>query len=282
MGTPIGTLHVVGTPIGNLEDITFRAVRVLSEVHVIAAEDTRVTRRLLQRYHIETPLMSYHQHTSGARRAQIVDMLRAGKSVALVSDAGMPGFSDPGAALVEACLEANIPVTVAPGPTASSAALAISGFSGREHVFLGFLPAKSGDRKAALERVAQQPGALIAYEAPHRLVASMTDMRAVLGDRRAVCARELTKKFEEIARGTLCELIQAFTEKAPRGEFTVIVESAPAARESAADVQESAEEVRELIELGLSRSRAVSHVARKRGLSRSALYAAVHQEGDGS
>ena len=274
MATKPGTLYVIGTPIGNLEDITLRALRLLSEVDLIAAEDTRVTRTLTRRHNIDTPLTSYHGHTGGKRLAQLVRKLQDGSSIALVSDAGMPGFSDPGVKLVAACAEAGVPVVVVPGPTASSAALAASGFPGREHVFLGFLPAKSGERRRALQRIAQQEGALVLYEAPHRLLESLADMHALLGDRRAVCARELTKRFEEMVRGTLSELIAHFTETAPRGEFTVVVEGAPPTVDI--DTDDAVSEVAELVEAGLSQSRAIAHVAKRRGLPRNTLYRAVH------
>jgi len=274
MATKPGTLYIVGTPIGNLEDITLRALRLLSEVDLIAAEDTRVTRTLTRRHHIDTPLTSYHGHTGGKRLAQLVRKLQGGSSIALVSDAGMPGFSDPGVKLVAACAEAGIRVVVVPGPTASSAALAASGFPGREHVFLGFLPAKGGERRSALQRVAHQQCPLVFYEAPHRVLESLADMQVVLGDRRAVCARELTKRFEETVRGTLSELIAHFTETAPRGEFTVVVEGASPTVD--VDTDDAVAEVAELVDAGLSQSRAIAHVAKRRGIPRNALYRAVH------
>jgi 16S rRNA (cytidine1402-2'-O)-methyltransferase len=279
MSVEPGTLYVVGTPIGNLEDVTLRALRVLAEVDVIAAEDTRSTRTLAARHNIQTPLLSYHQHSGDRRRREILDMLRRGKSVALVSDAGMPGFSDPGADLVRACAQAGIPVTVVPGPTASSAALAASGLPARECTFIGFLPARRGERRKALERLAGRQGALVFYEAPHRLVASLEDMLAVLGDREAVCARELTKRFEEMARGALSELRARFASEKPRGEFTLVVAGAGRAEE--ADLTAARREVEDLVEAGLSRSRAAAHVARRTGLPRSRLYQAGKKAEEG-
>jgi 16S rRNA (cytidine1402-2'-O)-methyltransferase len=269
-----GTLYLVGTPIGNLEDLSLRARRVLGEVEVIAAEDTRVTQKLLARYELHTPLLSYHEHSGPRRREEILALLRAGKDVALVSDAGMPGISDPGAELVCECVAAGLPVTVIPGPTAVTTALAVSGFLAQEYTFLGFLPARSGPRRAALRSVAGRPGSLACFEAPHRLVESLTDLREVLGDRKALCARELTKKFEEIVRGPLSELVAHFTEHAPRGEMTVVVEGG-AAEEKGGDLAAGVEEAKELIAGGLSASRAAAHVAKWRGLSRRALYQAV-------
>jgi 16S rRNA (cytidine1402-2'-O)-methyltransferase len=274
-----GTLYIVGTPIGNLEDITLRAIRVLGEVDVIAAEDTRVTQTLLRKHGIQTRLVSYHAHSGGKQQAELVNMLREGKSVALASDAGMPGFSDPGARLVAACAEAGIPVTVIPGPTASSAALAVSGLSGREHLFLGFLPSKGGERRQALAAVKGQRGALVLYEAPHRVMETLKDMLEVLGDRQAVAARELTKKFEEIARGKLSELVEHFTQIEPRGEFTLVV--AGTTDEAEPDIASAVEEVRELVEAGLSRSRAIEHVAKHRDVPRNKLYRAVVESSGG-
>ena len=272
-GNGPGTLYIVGTPIGNLEDITLRALRVLGEVAIIAAEDTRVTQTLLRRHEIATPLVSYHQHASERRIAELIGMLKTGKSVAMVSDAGMPGFSDPGARLVAACASEGIPVVVIPGPTASSAALAVSGFSGREHLFMGFLPAKVGDRRKALQGVAWFRGALVLYEAPHRVLETLKDVIEVLGDRQAVAARELTKKFEEVVRGSASELLDHFEKTEPRGEFTIAI--AGATDGPAPDLEAAVDEVQELVKAGLSRSRAVEHVARHRGIPRNQLYRAV-------
>jgi len=274
-----GTLYVVGTPIGNLEDISLRALRVLRECDLIAAEDTRHTRKLLERHEIATPLTSYHQHSGERKLRELVRMMESGKTIALVSDAGMPGFSDPGAKLVLTCVEARLTVSVIPGPTASSAALAISGFSGREHVFLGFLSAKSGERRKTLARVAQQRGALIFYEAPHRLVDSLADMAEVLGDREAACARELTKRFEEMKRGKLSELVAYFREVEPRGEFVIIVRGET--EEVEADITQAVDEVQDLVQAGLSQSSAIAHVAKWRDVSRNALYRAVHGRKEG-
>jgi 16S rRNA (cytidine1402-2'-O)-methyltransferase len=278
MAVEPGILYLVGTPIGNLEDITLRALRVLGVVHAIAAEDTRVTRKLLRRHGIETALLSYHRHSGEKRRAKILEMLRQGETIALVSDAGMPAISDPGAHLVADCAAAGIPVVVIPGPTALSAALAASGLLAKEFLFLGFLPARAGPRRKALQRAARQPGAIVCYEAPHRLLESLGEMRAVLGDRPAVCARELTKRFEEVVRGSLAELVARFSGGPPKGEMTVIVEGAAPA-EPEADISQAVDEVRALVTAGLPTSRAVAHVAKRSGLRRSDLYrAAVEQE----
>jgi 16S rRNA (cytidine1402-2'-O)-methyltransferase len=272
-----GTLYLVGTPIGNLEDITLRARRVLGEVDLIAAEDTRVTRTLLDRYEIGTPLTSFHEHSRPQKIAEIIAALQQGKSVAVVSDAGMPAISDPGADLVAACVQAGLPLMVVPGPTAVATALAASGFLAQEYLFLGFLPNRTGPRREVLRRAAQQPGALVCFEGPHRLVESLIDMQEVLGDREAICARELTKKFEEIVRGRLSELIAHLAAQPPRGEVTIVVKGEPVG-EKQGDLAQGAAEARELMDLGLPASRAAAHVAKWRHLPRRDIYQAVARE----
>jgi len=273
-----GMLYLVGTPIGNLEDITLRALRVLGEVDIVAAEDTRVTRRLLQRYELKKRLVSYHEHSGPRRLEELVEALKAAKRVALVSDAGMPGISDPGARLVKACAEAGIEMAVIPGPTAPASALAVSGVPTREFLFLGFLPSRAAARRKALGRVAGQEGAIVCFEAPHRLRESLEDMREVLGDREAACARELTKLFEEVVRGRVSDLIAHFAEQEPRGEMTLVL--AGAREKGEVDLSEALGEVRELVEAGLARGRAVAHVARRRGVPRSKLYRAALGDGE--
>lgn len=268
-----GTLYLVGTPIGNLEDITLRGQRVLREVDVIAAEDTRVTRRLLDRYQIRTPLVSYHEHSGPRRLGELLVMLREGKQVALVSDAGMPGISDPGAEMVRACAEAGIPIVVVPGPTAVSAALAAAGLPAQQYLFLGFLPSRPAQRREALRRAAQQTGPIVCFEAPHRLRESLEDIRAVLGDRQAAVAREITKRFEEVVRGTMPELIAHFAEHQPRGEVTIVIAGGAAAEERT-DLATALEEMQELVAAGLAPSRAAAHVAKWRKLPRRQLYQA--------
>jgi 16S rRNA (cytidine1402-2'-O)-methyltransferase len=269
-----GTLYLVGSPIGNLEDVTLRALRVLGEVDLIVAEDTRVARKLLARHGITAKVLSYHEHSRKRRLDEILEKLRSGSDVAAVSDAGMPGISDPGARLVQSCVEAGIPVAVAPGPTALACALAVSGMRAQEFLFLGFLPARRGERRRRLQGALAHEGPIVCYEAPHRVRESLADMQDVLGDRRAVCARELTKRFEEVLRGTLSELVERFAEVEPRGEFTVVVEGAPHER-AEIDLADAVTEVGELVEAGLQRSRAVAHVARRRGLPRNRLYRAA-------
>lgn len=214
-------LYVVATPIGNLEDISLRAIRVLREVRLIAAEDTRKTRRLLTAYDIKTPMTSYYEHNKLAKLDRILDRLREG-DIALVSEAGMPGVSDPGYELIVAAGERNIPVVPVPGPSAVTTALAVSGLPTDRFLYIGFLPGKSGARRRALESVADESGTIIVLEAPHRLKVSLEDIMDVLGDRRLAVCRELTKLHEEVFRGTVSEAMKHFTK--PRGEFTLVIE----------------------------------------------------------
>ena len=216
-------LYVVATPIGNLEDITLRALRVLREVDLIAAEDTRHTRKLLTRYDIDTPVTSYHQNNERTKAAALVRRLEAGESMALVSDAGTPTISDPGYHLIRAAAGKGVPVTPVPGVSAATAALSVSGLATDRFVFQGFLPARQSRRKEALRLLQDEERTLVFYEAPHRIRESITDMREVLGDREAVVGRELTKVHEELLRGTLSELAAGLEEAAPRGEFVMVV-----------------------------------------------------------
>jgi 16S rRNA (cytidine1402-2'-O)-methyltransferase len=217
----MGTLYVVGTPIGNLEDITYRAVRILREVSVIAAEDTRTTRTLLRAYDIQTPLTSFHEFSGPGKVQRLIDRLNS-EDVALVSDAGMPGISDPGYPLIRAALDADHHVVPIPGPSAILAALVASGLPMHAFHFLGFLPRKSGERRRAFAAVAEEDATIVAFESPHRLAASLSDAADVLGNRPMAAARELTKKFEEVLRGTVFELAERFGREAPRGEFTLV------------------------------------------------------------
>ena len=219
----MGTLYVVGTPIGNLEDITLRAIRVLREVELIAAEDTRVTRTLLNAHDIRTPLTSYHEFTGPQKVRRLVDRL-ADADVALVSDAGMPGISDPGFPLIRAAIVAGVPVVPIPGPSAILAALVASGLPMHAFSYLGFLPRKSGERRRFLADLATAPHTTIVFESPHRVAAALRDLAEVLGpDRQLAVGRELTKKFEEVIRGTAAELAERFAHRAPRGEFTLVI-----------------------------------------------------------
>ena len=219
-----GLLYVVATPIGNLEDITLRAVRILRDVDVIAAEDTRHTRKLLAHLDIHTPLTSFHAHSGTARLERILRTLAEGKSVALVTDAGTPGIADPGQPLIAAAVENDIPVIPVPGPTAAAAAASIAGFAGSMFCFLGFLPGRPSRRKRLLASVAELPFTLVIYASPYRLVEDLKTCQECLGDREIMVARELTKLYEEVLRGTITEMLAHFAEKEPRGEFTLVVQ----------------------------------------------------------
>ena len=266
--------YIVSTPIGNLEDMTFRAVRVLKEVDLIACEDTRHTRHLLDHYAIRTPMISYHEHNEIARARELIGRLREGKSIALVSDAGTPLISDPGYRIVAAAASAGFRVVPVPGPSAAIAALTASGLPTDAFRFCGFLPPKSGQRRRSLEALAPEPATLIFYEAPHRIVETLAEMRAVLGNRPAVVARELTKVHEEFLRGDL-ESLQATLagrESANRGEFTIVIGKAAAA---VADAEPLVDAVARLERAGVPRMEAMKQIARERGLSKREVYTAV-------
>ena len=221
-----GTLYLVSTPIGNLEDITLRAVRVLGEVDLIACEDTRHTRKLLNHYDIKTKTVSYHDHNERERAAELLESLKLGSDVAIVSDAGTPGISDPGFRVVQMAIKEGLRVVPLPGPTALTSALVASGLPGDQFFFDGFLPARSGARRTRLAELASVPATLIFFEAPHRIAESLRDAREILGEREAVVARELTKIHEEIVRGRLSELADRFSKAAheARGEMVLLID----------------------------------------------------------
>ncbi len=270
-------LYLVATPIGNLEDITLRALRVLREVSLIAAEDTRTTGRLLSHYAIETPLISYHDFSGEGRVAELVARLGAG-DVALVSDAGTPGLSDPGYRLVRAAIDAGIPVVPIPGPSAVTTALVASGLPTDRFLFLGFLPRRRSARRAALEAVASLPYTLVLYEAPHRVLDLLADAAAVLGDRPATVGRELTKRFEEIWRGPLSAALAHFQSDAGqvRGEFTLVIagQDAPA---KAWDEPAVRRALAEELAAGRSPREAAAAVAARSGWRKRAVYALAHE-----
>jgi 16S rRNA (cytidine1402-2'-O)-methyltransferase len=272
----MGTLYVVGTPIGNLEDITLRALRVLREVSLIAAEDTRAARVLLQRYDLHTPLMPYtdaYTRGKGEKIAAVLAALAQG-DVALISEAGMPGLSDPGYELIRAALEAGHTVTPVPGPSALTAALAISGLPTDRVLYLGFLPRRAADRRRLLRSVAHEAATLVAFEAPHRLRDALSDLAEVLGAARPlVIARELTKLHEEIWRGTVGEAQAHFASAEPRGEFTLVIGGAAESHERARQEGQAQEVLWALLAEGLSPSLAARVAARLTALPRRTLYA---------
>jgi 16S rRNA (cytidine1402-2'-O)-methyltransferase len=271
----MGTLYLVATPIGNLEDITLRALRVLREVGLVAAEDTRHTRKLLARYEISTPVTSYYEHNKLTKLDRILDALKAG-DVALVSDAGMPGLSDPGYELVRACLERDVSVVPVPGPSAVVTALVVSGLPTDQFLYLGFLPRKAGARRTLLASVADERATLVCFEAPHRLLATLADLGVALGNRPVAVARELTKLHEEIWRGTLEEALAHFRTNPPRGEFTLVVGGAPVTQErwDEAQVQSALEEV---LAQGASTRTASQGIALLAGWPRREVYALALQ-----
>src|SRR3984957_18293441 len=272
---PTGCLYLVGTPIGNLEDITLRALRILREVDQIAAEDTRHTQKLLQHYEISRPLVSYHEHNEMTRAPELLIALEQGAKIALVSDAGMPLVSDPGYRLVTLCLRHQIPVVPVPGPSALLASLSASGLPNEEFLFVGFLPARSGERRRALERLRIEDRTIILYEAPHRIAECVADAREVLGNRTACIAREVTKLHEEFRRGKLSELFASLKERPAKGEITLLIgpEDPADARPPANSMQSLAERVEELIhQAKLDRKEALKLAAKERGLSRREAY----------
>ncbi len=269
-----GTLYIVATPIGNLEDITQRALRILGEVDIVACEDTRRTRVLLNHFGIKTKTISYHEHNERDRSEQICQLLISGKNVALVSDAGTPLINDPGFRVTNAAIELNLAVVPVPGPTAFVSALVASGLASDQFFFAGFLPARANARRAKLEEVRAIPATLVFYEAPHRIAATLADALDVLGNRPAAIARELTKIHEEIARGSLHDLIQRFAETA-RGEMVLLISGAGI--DEAATTEQTAprrliERVGELEREGLGAKAALKKAARELGMKRAEAY----------
>jgi 16S rRNA (cytidine1402-2'-O)-methyltransferase len=261
-------LYVVATPIGNLEDITLRALRVLREVKLIAAEDTRKTRRLLSAYNIKTPVTSYYEHNKMTKLDYILAKLKEA-DIALASEAGMPGISDPGYELIVAATQENIPVVPIPGPSAVTTALAVSGLPTDRFICIGFLPSRSAARRRLLESLATEPGTIIALEAPHRLAAALADILAVLGDRRLAIGRELTKLHEEVFRGTVSGAIEYFTR--PRGEFTLVIEG-KTTKEKPQVTENITRQLQQMYLTGAKAKGAVAAVAAGTGLPKKELY----------
>jgi len=270
-----GTLYIVSTPIGNLEDITQRALRVLREVDLIACEDTRHTRKLLNHFSIDTRTISYHEHNERERAEELSKLLEEGKSIALVSDAGTPLISDPGFRLVNLAGAKGFPIVPVPGATAFVAALAASGLASDQVLFAGFLPARTAARRAKLEELRDSPATLIFYEAPHRIAAALRDAVDVLGDRPAVIARELTKIHEEFVRGRLRELADKFSQQVGRGEMVLIIgtgQSDHAVQDSSTVAGTLGERIRALEAEGADAKTALKKAARELGLKRDEAY----------
>jgi 16S rRNA (cytidine1402-2'-O)-methyltransferase len=260
-------LAVCATPIGNLQDITLRVLDELARAEVVLCEDTRRTRTLLQRHGVEARLLSYHRHNEAARTAEILPRLQAGEEIALVSDAGLPGVNDPGARLIAAALEAGVPVTVLPGPSAVETALVASGLIAERYQFLGYLPRGESARAVLWEELARWPHAAVAFESPKRLSASLAGLAEAMPERQIAVCRELTKRFEEVVSGTAREVGEHFR-KPPKGEITVVIGRG----EVVADVGEAESAVAELAAAGVGRRRAADLVSRLTGVSRNRLY----------
>lgn len=267
-------LYLVGTPIGNMQDLSSRAIEVLQSVEMVACEDTRRTGLLLSHFGITAKLVSYHEHNKAAAGTKLIARLREGTEIALVSDAGMPSISDPGEDLVKRCIEEDIPVTAVPGPVAGITALVLSGLDTRHYYFEGFLPVESKERKERIAAVSSMTTTTILYEAPHRLMRTLTDLsEAGNGDRRAAAARELTKKFEQVVRGTIDELIQHFEEVPPKGEFVLVLEGARSqATRTVLTEEERQSRILELNQEGLSTKEIAKKLAEEWGESKKALY----------
>ena len=266
-----GVLYICATPIGNLEDITLRVLKTLEKVELIAAEDTRHTIKLLNHFEIKNKLFSYHEHNKSSSGPQLIEMLLAGKDIALVSDAGMPGISDPGEDLVKLALEANIKVEALPGASAVITALAASGLPTRKFFFEGFLDRQKKNRKKRLEAIKSIEETLIFYESPHRLLETLKEMRSIFGNRKVVIAREITKKFEEYYRGSLEEAWQYFKEKGIKGEFVLLLEGNS---EIVTQVFNTSieEDLKNYILNGLSKKEAISQVAKERDIPKKEVY----------
>jgi len=272
MDIQAGTLYIVGTPIGNLEDMTFRAVAVLQKVDAIAAEDTRHTGKLLHHFQISTPQISYHDHNRHTRHPELLQRLQEGQAVALVTDAGMPGISDPGYELVKVCVEAGIPVVPIPGVSAVTTALSAGGLPSDRFVFEGFLPVKGQERRDRLETVRAESRTLVFYESPHRLRQTLQDLADTLGaDRLMTIARELTKLHEQFWRGSTVEAIGYYQTREPQGEYTLIVAGHEATQPMLSESALMAE-LQSLIRQGISRSQASRQLAQQTALPRRQIY----------
>lgn len=268
-----GVLYLVATPIGNTADISERALKILSSVNKIAAEDTRNSGKLLSRYGIKQSYISYHEHNRAEAGERIVELLKSGESIALITDAGMPAISDPGEDLVKKCAENEIKVTCAPGASAMMTALVLSGLGTRRFAFEGFIGSRSKERLEALERVKDDDRTLIFYEAPHRLRDTLSDMLKVLGDRRIALCRELTKLNEEVVRTTLEKAAVIYADREPRGEYVLVVEGALSAKKAEWDGLSVEEHIEYYINsFGLSKMDAIKRVAKDRGVPKGDIY----------
>lgn len=274
-----GTLYIIGTPIGNMEDITLRQLDMLAGVDFICAEDTRVTLKLLNRYDIKKQLVSFHEHSSKADAQHIIDRLMAGENGGIVTDAGMPCISDPGEVLVKLCAENGIDVKVVPGPSAVVSAVALSGLSVRRFTFEGFLPVPKKERAGRLELLRNETAVMVFYEAPHKLKTTLADLCECFGgDRRISLCRELTKIHEEVLRMTIGEAVEYYNSNEPRGEFVLVVEGKNADDSDNITIEQALAQVNKLIEMGEKPTDACKAVAKETGFKKSELYAALQSE----
>lgn len=273
-----GTLYLCGTPIGNLGDMTLRVIELLKECDIIAAEDTRNTLKLLNHFDIQKTLVSYHEHNKFQKGPELIEKLKNGANIALVTDAGMPGISDPGADMVRLCQTEGIPVTAAPGPTAFSTALVLSGLDSRRFIFEGFLPTDKKEKAQVLKSIEKETRTVIFYEAPHRLKTTLKELFENTGDREAACVREITKKFEEVKKGNMSELIEYYNVNEPKGEFVIVIGGADAQElkkeEIAAWESITVEEhVKKYMAEGMSEKDAMKQAAKDRGITKRDIYA---------
>ena len=271
-------LYVVGTPIGNLSDFSPRAVETLKSVDFIAAEDTRVTLKLLTHFGIQKPLVSYYEHNLREKGEYILERIESGESCAIVTDAGMPCISDPGEDLVRLCAERGIEINVVPSPTAAMSALAISGLSTSRFSFEGFLSVTKKQRQAHLDEIKSYKRTLIFYEAPHKLINTLEDLLSNLGDRKISLCRELTKIHEEVLRGRISDMLSYYKDKTPKGEYVLVVEGALEIQEKALTIEDAVIAAKQLIESGVKTSEACKEAAKKTGFSKSEIYAAVNAQ----
>lgn len=272
-----GTLYLCATPIGNLEDMTFRAVRMLKEVDLIAAEDTRNSIKLLNHFEIKTPMTSYHEHNKMEKGPYLVEKILAGENIALITDAGMPGISDPGEDLVKLCYQSGIEVSVLPGASAVVAAVAVSGLPTRRFVFEAFLPSDKKERRRVIDELCEETRTIVLYEAPHRLVRTLKELHSVLGDRRATVLRELTKKHETIFSATLSESVAFYEVKVPRGECVLVIEGKDPEDICKEEIEvwmqmTVSEHMDYYLNQDIDRKDAMKRVAKDRGVSKREIY----------
>ncbi len=263
-----GTLYIVSTPIGNLEDITLRALKVLKEVDLIAAEDTRHSSKLLNYYGISKPFISYWGEKEKVRAEEVMKRLHEGQSVALISDAGTPGISDPGSVLIEKAVSEGVGIVSVPGPSALVAALSISGLPIKEFIFVGFLPPRKSARRKVLKELNVERRAIVFYEAPHRIIETLEDMVEIFGERNAALVKEITKLYEEVLRGDLQDILAMLHDKTVAGEYVIVVEG----KRGEVSLDDALDEVKSLMKKGRGRKEAVRTISEQYGLSKKALY----------